>query len=333
MTRTEFFPYPMALGALTLEYELAGDHLEAEANRIFAVAVPESETVCVRLSVDVADGSLDKVLPETERPDPPVAVIVAVRSISSRERRAVVLEKDGTTWRGELALPKTHLYGQVDLEPTLVRTSSGSDDNFAAHPGALIASGAPVTIEIDESPTPIGGYLEIKFDNFRESANPKRSARAELLYILDTDRDTPILWLNEGIPEFKIVMLTKGPRGRNLRVRDAMFDTIVSQVWTALASIALTELALVIAEQKATEDQDSDPVASLPEWHGQVINFWATHLFHGSRAEAIERIIELASDKRRLPELYDALSYAVQTWAGTDRAFRGLLRLRDSEGV
>src|SRR3712207_8127217 len=41
----------------------------------------------------------------------------------------------------------------------------------------------------------------------------------------------------------------KGPRGYNLRIRDAMFDTIVSQVWTSLAAVAITNLALVIQER------------------------------------------------------------------------------------
>ena len=333
MTRTEFFPYPVAERALKLDYRLQTDHAEAEANRILAVAVPETDSVGLELAIELdEENTYDRILPESERSVPPVEAVVVVHSISSRERRAVRLAAEADTWRGSLDLAKKDLYGQLELEPRLVRSVRGTDAAYAIHPGALIATGEAVTVEVDEPPVRAGGYLDIRFDDFRRSGNPKRSAHPELLYLLDTDPSTPILWLNEGIDGFKPVMFAKGPRGGNLRVRDAMYDTIVSQVWTALASISITELALVIADQHENDD-DSDPVGSLSEWQQQVISFWAPHMFPGSREEAIEQVVETASDRRRLPELFDGLGYAIQEVARTHQAFRGLLRLRDREGV
>ena len=47
-----------------------------------------------------------------------------------------------------------------------------------------------------------------------------------------------MLWLNSGIEHFQYVAHARGPRGRNIRIRDATFDSIVTQAWTSLVSIA-----------------------------------------------------------------------------------------------
>lgn len=138
--------------------------------------------------------------------------------------------------------------------------------------------------------------------------------------------------MNEDIDHFKKVALTKAPRGANLRVRDAMFDTIVSQVWTSLASLAMGRVG-VEANRLRDAGDDSDPVDALTEWEQRVINFWAPQLYDGSRGEAIAELVQAASMPALLPELYDKLTVAIQRQARTGHAFQGLIRLRDREGV
>jgi hypothetical protein len=333
MSRAEFFPYPIAEHALQLSYELMTDELAvSETGRIEAEGVPEAASVRMRINLAIDDGTLERVLPAAELPEPPIGAIVAVQSIASRRREAIRLQHHGDGWEGEFDISKSEVFGEVVLEPKVIRTSPGDNPGYAAHVGALLASGGAVTIEIDQPPVPPGGYLDIRFDSFRESSSPKRSRHPDLLYMLDTDREVPILWLNEGVPGFKPVMLAKGPRGGNLRVRDAMFDTIVSQAWTSLAAIAFTQLAVMTQRLQAAHD-DSDPLEALPEWEQRVISFWAPHLQPGTRAEAIEWVVETASNATTLPELFDNLSCAVQRQARTEHAFHGLIRLRDREGV
>jgi len=334
VSRAAFFPYPFANGGLNLTHDLEGEHLaEGEGRRILAEGVPEAASVRIDLQISVDDDVLGRVLPQAERSAAPVSAVVVARSISSRRRDVIRLDMDdGGRYVGSLNWPKSDLFGEVLLEPALIRTATGSDEAFATHVGALLASGEPIVLELDEPPVPPGGFLDIRFENFKESGNSKRSANPDLLYMLDTDRETPILWLNEAIDEFKPIMLTKAPRGGSLRVRDAMFDTIVSQVWTSLASIAFTRLTL---EAQATEeiDGEADPLDALPDWHQRVINFWAPQLFGGAKAEAIEDVIEAATDPALVGDLWDRLSMAVQKQARTGHAFRGLVRLRDREGV
>ena len=332
MSRAAFFPYPFAAGELHLTYELQSDGLEeGDAQKIRAEAVAEEGPVSVKLRVSMGDDALGRVLPEAERASPPVAIVVAARSIQSRCRELIRLVPADGHWEGELECQKRDLFGEVMLEPWLIRTAGGAEGAYAAHVGALLASGEGVVLEVDEPPVPPGGFLDIRFENFKESGNAARSANPGLLYMLDTNQETPILWLNEAIDEFKSIMLTRAPRGGNLRVRDAMFDTIVSQVWTALASIAFSRLAL--EAQAMVDGDEADPVEALPDWHQRVINFWAPQLFDGSRAEAIEQVVDAATDPQVVADLWDRLSLAVQKQARTGHAFRGLVRLRDREGV
>jgi hypothetical protein len=332
LSRTQFFPYPVVESALRLTYELQADQLEGIDQWIRAVDLPEPGAVTVALRVEVEEGTYEKVLPEAELHKPPVHMVVALRSVTARERQTVPMVPENGHWGGVLDMPKSELYGQVDLEPMLVRSAQGdAGTGYAAHRGAVIATGEAVKVVVDEPPLRAGGFLEVRFENFSDSASPRRHGKPQLLYLLDTDGETPVLWLNEGIPEFKTVMLARGPRGYNLRVRDAMFDTIVSQVWTSLASVALTNLAMVI--QETEDDDEADPVGSLPDWQQRVIGFWAPRLYTGGRDEAVDTLVETASDRRLVPELFDRLGVAVQEWARTGQAFRGLIRLRDREGV
>jgi hypothetical protein len=332
VSRTEFFPYRFAAQALHLEYDLDADLGLGDGGNILAVDLPEAATVALTLKVSVENGTYERVLPPDEHQDPPIAVVVAVRSIPSRTRRLVHLERSDAGWAGTIDLAKAELFREATLTPAMVRVAGGDDPRYAEHAGAWLASGDEVRIEVDDAPVPPGGYLDVKFDNFREGPSPKRNQHPDLLYVLDTDRETPILWLNEDVDEFKGVMLSKGRRGYNLRVRDAMFDTLGSQVWTSLASLAFTNLALTLQQQRETDDE-SDPFESLSEWHQRVLNFWAPRLFEGSRPEAMEEVRRAAADTRLLPDLFDRLSVAVQQWLESDRVFRGLIRMRDREGV
>lgn len=333
MSRAQFFPYPVAEDALALSCVPASDEIDiSDGGRILARGVTETGSVRVTINVTVAEGILDRLVPPDELNDAPVALVVTLHSIASRRREAVRLERTGDSWALELDIPKAELAQEVRVEPRLIRTTPGHDSDFAEHVGAILATGEGVAIEIDESHVPAGGYLDIRFENFQESGNILRSQNPDLLFTLDTDRETPVLWLNEGIEHFKKVALTKAPRGANLRVRDATFDTVVSQVWTSLVSLAIGRVG-VEANRLRDADDGSDPLDSLSEWEQRVINFWAPQLYDGTRPEAIAALVEAAAAPALLPELYDKLSVAVQRQARTVHAFRGLIRLRDREGV
>lgn len=332
MSRAEFYPYPIAEGALHLTCRVEDERVAAEDHRLLLQGIDDSDTATVHLELSMDDGVIDRVVSPDERDDPPVKVLVLVQSLPSRTREAVELNESEGVWSGTATLVKSALYEAVSLEPVLARTKSGTDEAFATHAGARIASGAPTHVEIDEPPVTPGGYLEVKWDDFAKSEDPRRKVNPDLLYVLDTDADPPMLWLNSGTHEdFKPVMHASGPRGRNMRVRDAMYDTIVSQAWTSLVSIVITRLATAMAEE---ENVDA-ALEALTEWETRVLHYWAPSLEPeaGSKGEAVRDVAEDAASRDLMLDLQDRLGMAVQRQSRTAHAFQGLIRLRDLEGV
>jgi hypothetical protein len=337
MSRAIFYPYPTAQGAIALSWAAAGpDEPDSRANTILAEGLGENQAVSLELDAELDPSTYDWVLPEGERADPPTELRIAVRSIPSRQRTSVRLEptEDRNRFTGRLELPKRDYYGDVRLEPSLVRVGPGTEAGYAQHIGAQLAFGDPIVVQVDEPPVPPGDYLEIEFEDFLSSGNSNRRKHPELLYMLDTDRETPKLWLNSRVEDFQQVMHHDAPRGRLRRVRDATFDTIVSQVWTSLASIAFSALAIKVAERRSEEDSDEDPMDALPEWEQRVIALWAPGLYpSGTKEEALERVKAAARHPETFAELHELLAIAVQGWAKSPDAFKGLMRWAHEEGV
>jgi hypothetical protein len=333
MSRVEIFPYPAESLALVLSYEYDKEFLEDGGERlILAEGLPEDGELAITVRVEVADSTLAKLVPASEMPSPPVALIVGVTSNSSRKRRAVPLGDVDGVWTGTVKIPKADLFGKLTLSPRLVRTSAGTDREYACHEGALLAAGDPVLVEVDASPAPAGGYLDIRFENFAESMSEALNQVPEQLYSLDAGGSVPILWLNSGVEGFEPAMNNKARRGSPRRLRDAMYDTIVSQVWTSLAAVAFTSLAVKIGEFAAA-GEESDPLEELPEWNQRVITFWATKIFPMAKPEALAEVKKSAADAKLLPDLYRGLAREVQKQAATREAFTGLVRWRDGDGV
>lgn len=336
MSRIGFFPYPTAPDALELVCTSDTPAVEViTENTIFAYEAPETENLGFDLKLDVPAEVFQTVLPTAERKHPPVQVVVTIRSIESRYRDLVVLTagNGNPQYAATLLIPKTSLYGMVHFEPAIIRTDTGTDARYAAHVGAKLAWGQAVTLVVDEPPIPPGAYLEIKWEDFFTGGNPRRRAHADNLYYLDLEPETPVLYLNERIPDFKEVMQTRARRGYNLRVRDSTFDTIASQVWTTLLSKAITSLAIRIAT--APENDEDDPLESLSEWEQRVLHFWAPRMYPSLDKEAALAEVQSAARSYEvvLPELMENMSSAVQTWIKSADVFRGIVRLITGEGI
>lgn len=332
MSHVEFFPYPTAAGSLVLTCESDDPSALIEDRRVQLQALAEDQEVELSLTVTAAEGSLETALPASELDAPPVRIMVVLRGVPARTRQSIALEAEGErTWTGKVSFSKADLYRTLALEPVAIRATKGTDTGYAQHVGARLGWGLSVAIEIDDPPIPTGGYLDIQWDDFKHSDKPLRKSNSDLMYMLDTEGETPKLWLNSGIDQLKPVMHVSGPRGRSLRVRDAVFDTIVSQVWSSLVSAILVKLASELGEE-----EDSDAVLEmLNDWELRILHHWAQHLFpeSGDRGDAIGEVLYYAAAPELRGALQDRLGMAVQRHARTVYAFKGLIRLRDGEGV
>lgn len=334
MSRVAFLPYPV-LEDLQLACSSTTPDVEcASPKEILAFEAPESAVMKVDLELELADSVLERVLPAAELSEPPVIVGVAVRSISGRHRSLVVLNRQGggPFFRNTLELAKRDAFGEVQLEPVVFRSASGADPAFAGHLGARLAWGEAVRLLVDEPPPIPGTYLEIKWEDFCKSGDQRRRAAKNNLYSLDLDPETPVLWLNESIPDFRRAMESKARRGYPGRVRNAAFDAIAGQVWTTLLTKAVSTLAVKMATCEPEDREEQFDL--LKEWEQRVLHFWASRLFpEYAKEEALSEIMEAAQRETMLPGLLERIGTAVQDWLKSSETFRGSYRMVTGEGV
>jgi hypothetical protein len=332
MSRAILYPYPTAADTLELSCSGIGRDLEWQGNAILLDDLGPNENAQLSLTVTLDSGIDELVFPEAERHEPPRRVTIAVRSTSSRFRTALELERneDGQSWTCNFEITRRKFHGALQLEPIVVRTSDGSDPEYAHHRGARLAWGAPVDIRLEPTPPREGDYLDMEFENFEESGNALRRRNRNLLFALDLERDPPKLWLNNGITRFEMIMKSRARRGIPARIRNATYDTICVQVWTSLISMSTTTLAATVAADPDAEDA----LEQLSEWQQRVINFWAPRLFpESTREEAVDQFVHAASRIDRVGALQDRTAFAVQAWAKSAEAFRGLVRFVEGENL
>lgn len=334
MSHVEFYPYRTSADSLELRCECNQADVVVEDRRVLMQNVPDDSEVTLRLDVFERSNPLEAVIPEEERDKPPLKTLVIARSLGSRFRRSIAMTKgDEGSWTGELTLAKRDVFGSIELEPVMLRTTPGSNSGFAGHVGARLAWGPVVVVHLDDPPTSAGQHLEIRWDDFKTTSNSWRRQHGESLYLLDMNSDPPELWLNEAIPRFKPLAHTTGRRGRDMRVRNATFALIAAQVWTSLIGEVATNLAKL-----THSDPEMDPVQSLEslsDWELRVVNHWSPQLFPeaGSRQEAVEELVAMAASPQEQGQLQQRLVPHVLKIADATRAFAGLIRLRDGEGV
>jgi hypothetical protein len=335
MSQLSLFPYRYAQGALTLTCDLVGLETESRPGGALMVLedLPAAADLNLTIRVGVAPGTAERVVPPDEVPEPAVRVAAVVRSIPSRLRRLVDLTQDDAGgFRAAVSLPRTALHQSFTVSPVLVRAAGRpAVDGFGCHTGSLLADGDPVQILLEEPPTPPGGYLDVEFEDFRESGSPLRRSRPKVLVAIDVTGEFPKLWLNSGIPNLQEVMNTRARRGARARIRDAMFQSVTSQVWTSLLFMSLGSLASAI-------EDGVDAQAALDElvdWQKRVIHFWAPKIYPGlaDREQALEEVCRSAASGQVLGELHELAAPAIQEWSGAKTAFDGLTRILTGDGV
>ena len=145
MSQVELYPYPTAPDSLTLRWTAPDiDPEEGLGGTIEAQGLPEGSALQLGLEVGTRGRGLRRSCPMMRRSEPPTEVIVAVRSVSSRRRELVVLAEDdgeGARFTGKLDLTKADCFGEIELEPNLVRTRTGTADGYGQHSGARLAWG------------------------------------------------------------------------------------------------------------------------------------------------------------------------------------------------
>ena len=335
MSQLALFPYAFAQGALTVTCEVEGVDAESRPGGALLLLddVPVTSDLNLTLRVGIAPGTLDRVLPPDELGVPPVRVAAVIRSIPSRLRRIVDLTEDPATgFNAAIAISRASLHQSFAVSPVLMRTVARERrDGFGGHAGALLADGDPVEVLLEEPATPPGGYLDVEFEDFRESGNALRRSWSRVLVAIDVAGEFPKLWLNSGIPNLQEVLTTRARRGAKARIRDATYQSISSQVWTSLLFASLESLSSSLED----EVQDRAALDELTEWQKRVVHFWAPKLYPNlsDRDQALDEICRSAASGAGLRELHELAAPAIQDWTGAKSSFDGLTRILTGDGV
>lgn len=257
--RERFLPYAYDRSALELE-------LVACTRDDEAVALPETKslelfgpwrTALLELRASVPSSLTAKLVPPTERKDPPLALLVALRCPGTRLRRGEVIPIVASEARGVIRLRRDELVDAAELHAWLVRTKPHAKraPGHATAAGARVAHAATWTVLVDRERAPSTRGLDVKFKSFATDPAIPTAERANL-WRLDAALDEPVLWLNLDHGPIAELLRAEGTRGQRARQRDVVFDRIIATVRAQLLLRAATHLATesVYAWERAVID-------------------------------------------------------------------------------
>jgi hypothetical protein len=309
--RERFLPYAYDRGTLALDLVRCTRDEEP-----LAIADPrvlelygEWRTAELELSAQVPAVLADKLVPSSERRDPPLAVLVGLRCAATRLRRGEVMRVVDGCARGTLRLRRDELAESAELHAWLVRTKPHTrrTSGYATAAGARVAQASPWTVLVDRDESTAVRGLDVRFKSF--AADPAIPLpERDNVWRLDCLADEPVLWLNLDHGPLAELLRAEGTRGQRARQRDVVFDRIVASVRTQLAMRAATNLL------------GEGPVYA---WETAVVTDLLPRLY--PQLGAGERRDRLLQDARDPAELLGRIDDALQASERTAKAILALL--------
>lgn len=194
-------------------------------------------------SVLVSEGVVERTFPADERDDPPAEVFLVFQCGDSLYRRGERLSA-GTLSEGgesvvdvEFELERADYVGEVEVEPVMVRTDTGSSsgDGYAAFEGLEVADGDPWSIHVDEPEETPGNRIPAHLKSFAETHVDDE----DLFHVRRSPPHDPEIWVNSDNPGVADVLQSGGyhgfrPRLRKVILRQVAHPALVELVlWTA----------------------------------------------------------------------------------------------------
>lgn len=316
MSKQTFFPFRVESGRLKLavvSHQVSPDPQE----QISAYKI-ESETIDLAISVMVDDAVYTKTLAPVEQSARPTRLLLLLRASRSRSRKRIPIIPNGTT---RISLKKEDWLGLVEVQAVLVRATAnpGLPGGYARDQGALLADSKVVEILFDEPVAPpVGGLINLKWENFNDSQREFLKQQPENLFAVDDLQDPPVVYLNSGLEGATATLNSKATHGPQARMRDAYYGTITHQVWSSLLTTALIALS-----ERLADTEPEEALAELMAWQRAAITEWAPRFYSTlTKADALGALYESLGRQswereillRRLPE-------AIQRFVQTGKRF------------
>jgi hypothetical protein len=272
---------------------------EGNAKLVKTESPPDTE-VNIEFELRVQPPLLEDYIPEGEsvENDYRMVVLISAHGLKAARLRncepVELAESSGgeLVFRGVWSSTRSDISGDLLFQPSLVRRYKGSDPAFSQFPGEEMAgSDDSLTLSITEPQPVAGGDIDIRWIDFPEK-RPDDVGRA---WVLDAkgSSDTPRLLLDSSINGFRTTLANEATRGDTARRRDLLMAMIASEVWTSLATSALTALTNQSGSSgEEAEFQDDD-------WRQRLLMDVASHVHPDMEAE--EGIETLLTDYREDP--------------------------------
>lgn len=269
------------------------------------------------------------VLADDELHTLPWVPIITISCPYTRKRKVLSLKvnpKNKYNWIGEVSIGHDEYYKRIDLRAFLIRSKDylGNDVNIAKKRGMRIASSEDWNIFVDSPVLPPGKMLDIRWINFQKSKDNTIREVSGTPFYLDFRRDTPILWLNEGVADLKAVLMSSATRGAIATIRNSIFDSISQTVWCGLFNEALMSI----------EDDDSggEPAEPPEEWQKIILKRMAPRIFIGRNSdEAYEELLKSAYDPDMSPVISSRLITSVLNFLAVTKNLSSLMKMVELE--
>jgi hypothetical protein len=308
-----FYPYPtVRAGWLSLRAELKGDPVgvsQLTHGSIKAEDATEPFEIDFMLEFDpglvLRDLDLDK-----DKLDHVQLVIIESGVHSRRRVRIAEFRLDADTGAAKtVGYDPADCRGDIEVQAFLVYTDRAN----GVASGTRCSQSERTLVHFDDFQAPPGKDIEIRWADF--STEDQYADVKDELFVLELNIEPPVLFLNEGLPNFKTTLMSRARTGPRARIREAQFTLIESQVQTVMISEALGRLIDAGGDEEEIDEQ-------LGGWRGRVLRDWAPALL-GNRELGIK---DLANKMREHPDelLLNVIPRQVQLKARAGQSFTTL---------
>lgn len=263
--------------------------------------------VIVDLSVKYSMSDMKDLVPESEKQNPPLKLVIIARG-SRTSVREKVFEKEITEYESgdkfSIELDKECYRGKLLLQPYVVRSQTKrTPDTYAQRESSKVSSGKEWLLRFDIFDDIGNTGLDTRWQNFSEN-DTKHPLTENMLYYLSLDREAnPVLWLNSEQTEIKNVLDKEGTRGVDARMRDVFFNSITVPVHIELIMSALRDL-------------DSDTLEFSYDWQRSIVLSNADEILYdeiaANRETKLEKLLEIREKEDGMRRLVSRIQKGLQ---------------------
>jgi hypothetical protein len=260
-------------------------------------------------------------------------MVVSIRCPSTKLRRVVELLKDpadSDAWAGDVRLERRDVRSRVEFHPLLYRTtelpvSRVDVGELAHHRFALLATGQPTSISIDNVERSPGGPISIKWRDFADGRHPWLEKYKQTMYYFEYDEAKPTLWLNSRHRNLRALLFERTEDTVDSGMRRLLSGWFAEVVWLQLFQAAVASL---------TPESEGGGMEVPDGWRGDVLKKFAINMFpEQTTREALSSLAEARASSDQFGVLMGKASSVVQWITGSEKLFTAAVRAAEKEST